>query len=62
MAYNIVLNMITDRKIVHDLRNSMMVIRNLSQLLHQDMLKGEDKEKAEKLIIEECDKVLELLK
>jgi hypothetical protein len=54
--------MIEDRKFVHDMRNSMMVIRNLSELLQQDMLKGEEKKKGEKLIIDECNKVLEMLK
>jgi hypothetical protein len=51
-----------DRKFIHDMRNSMMVIRNLSQMLHDGMIVGKDAEDAQKLIQEECEKVIELLK
>lgn len=51
-----------DRKFIHDLRNSMMIIRNLSKMLADNMLKGADKTQAEELIQKECDKVIELLK
>jgi hypothetical protein len=53
---------IEDRKLVHDLRNSMTVIRNLTQLMEQGVLKGSDKEQAYALILAECDKVIEVLK
>ena len=50
-----------DRKFVHDLRNSLTVIRNLSQLLHENKLQGKDKEQAQEFIMLECAKMLELL-
>jgi hypothetical protein len=53
---------IDDRKLVHDLRNSMMVIRNLSQLLHEGKMKPADAAQAYDMIIAECNKVIEELK
>lgn len=56
------LNKIEDRKFIHDMRNSMMVIRNLSQMLHDGTLVGKDASDAQQFIQVECDKVIELLK
>jgi hypothetical protein len=53
---------IEDRKLVHDLRGSMMVVKNLTQLIHDGTLKDKDLEQAYTLIDQECDKVIELLK
>jgi nitrogen-specific signal transduction histidine kinase len=53
---------IEDRKLVHDLRNSIMVIRNLTQLIEQGVMKGTDKDEAYRLILAECDKIVEILK
>jgi hypothetical protein len=50
-----------DRKFIHDMRNSMMIIRNLSKMLADGMLSGNDKTQAEEMIQKECDKVIELL-
>ena len=52
---------IDDRQLVHDLRNSMMVIRNLAQLLQEDKLKGKDKDHALDLIRSESEKVIKQL-
>ena len=53
---------IDDQKVVHGLRNSMMVIRNLTQLMEQGALNDSDKEQSYALILAECDKVIEFLK
>ena len=51
-----------DQKFIHDLRNGIMVIKNLSKMLADGTMKGDDKTRAEKLVQQECDKVIELLK
>jgi hypothetical protein len=53
--------MITDQKERHDARNSIMVIRNLSELLEQDKLKGKDKEDAYRFIKDECEKLKKIV-
>jgi hypothetical protein len=49
-----------DRKFIHDLRNSIMVIRNLTQLIESGKIKESDKEQAFSYIKAECDKLLAL--
>lgn len=49
-----------DRTLAHDLRNSMMVIKNLSLLIEQDKIKGKDREQAFAVIKAECDKILKM--
>ena len=51
-----------DPKTRHDLKNSIMVVRNLSLLLEQEKLKGAEREQAFKIIAQECEKMLELCK
>jgi signal transduction histidine kinase len=51
---------LVDRNVAHDLRNSIMVIRNLSELLVQDKLSGTEKTQAHELINKECEKILKL--
>jgi hypothetical protein len=51
-----------DRRLAHDLKNSIMVIRNLMELIQQDKLKEADKDQAFAIIKAECEKVLELCK
>jgi signal transduction histidine kinase len=52
--------MIDDRKLAHDLRNSVMVIRNLSELLEQEKLQGKEREQAYAIIKAECEKLLDM--
>jgi nitrogen-specific signal transduction histidine kinase len=49
---------IEDRKLVHDVRNSMMVIRNLAQLLQEGKMPEKDKAQAFEMIIAESNKVI----
>jgi hypothetical protein len=51
-----------DPKTKHDLKNSVMVVRNLAELLEQGKLKDSDREQAFKLIRQECEKMIELCK
>ena len=51
-----------DPKTIHDLRNSIMVVRNLSRLIKEGKLKDGDKEQAYTIINDECEKIIELLK
>jgi hypothetical protein len=53
---------VQDRKFIHDMRNSMMIVQNLSKMLADGTLQGADKLHAEELIQKECEKVIELLK
>lgn len=54
--------MIEDRKLIHDLRNSVTVIRNLTQLLHEGKMKPADAEQAHAFIMQECENIIALLK
>ena len=51
-----------DRKFIHDLRNSVMVVQNLTKLIREGKMKDADREHAYRLIDAECEKVLEMCK